>query len=77
MESQVTLSAGMKIFIACVVLLMAAAAVATIVWIVGMPVWKSSVIDGGILAFTLLFTVGLTEWLFTEIILDIIKTNKK
>ena len=75
MREQVTLSAGMKIFIACAVLLMAAAAVATIVWIVGAPVWKSSVLDGVFLTFTLISTVGLMEWLFIEILLDIIKNK--
>lgn len=77
MREQVTLSVGMKIFIAVEVLLMAAAAVATIVWIVGSPLWKSSVLDGVLFTFIMVSIVGLMEWLFTEMILDIIKTNKK
>lgn len=77
MREQVTLSVGMKIFIAVEVLLMAAVAVFTVIGIVGSPVWKSSVIDGVFLTFVLVSTIGLAEWLFTEMILDIIKTNKK
>ena len=77
MREQVTLSVGMKIFIAVEVLLMAAAAVLTVVMIVGMPVWKSSILDGAILTFIIVSVVGMMEWLFTEMILDIIKTNKK
>ena len=77
MREQVTLSVGMKIFIAVEVLLMIAAAVATIVWIVEAPVWETSVLDGIFFTFIIVSTVGLMEWLFTEMILDIIKTNKK
>lgn len=77
MKTKTTLSVGMKIFIAVEVLLMAAAAVTTIVWIVVSPLWKSSVLDGVFFTFVIVSIVGLAEWLFTEMILDIIKENKR
>lgn len=77
MREKNALSVGMKIFIAVEVLFMAAAAIATIVWIVGAPVWKSSVINGVFLTFVLVSTIGLAEWFFVEIILGIIKENRR
>ena len=72
MKTKDNLSVGTKIFVAVEGLLMLAVAIITIVSLVCSPIWQTSVFDGVLLTIILIATIGLPEWLFTEMILDVI-----
>ena len=66
------LSIGTKILVAFEGLLMLAVAIITIIGVIVSPIWDRSVLDGIFWTTIVLFTIGMVEWFFITIMLDII-----